>query len=212
MRNDSMLHADYDRTRRSARGAREDVKDGYQDAKNNARGAYYDAKDGVKESYDDAKDSVKDTWNDAKHSVQDTYNDAKDSVRDTKRNVKDKYNETSRDISRNIEHAKQSWQDSLTPHSYVSVPQLCDRDSTVLTLHPCSRSSVRCKAQACAHVDWPFEQQAVNPIATFAYWCSTLACAEQSPFSWSCHSAHCCAMCVFDCTAIATYNCASQLL
>ncbi|KAL3161850.1 hypothetical protein ABBQ38_008940 [Trebouxia sp. C0009 RCD-2024] len=110
--------SDYDRTRRSARGAREDVKDGYQDAKNNARGAYYDAKDGVKESYDDAKDSVKDTWNDAKHSVQDTYNDAKDSVRDTKRNVKDKYNETSRDISRNIEHAKQSWQDSLTPHSY----------------------------------------------------------------------------------------------
>lgn len=135
------LLTDYDRTRRSARSASEDVRDGYQDAKNNARGAYYDAKDGVKDSYVDAKDSVKDTWNDAKHSVQDTYNDAKDSVRDTKQSIKDKYNETNRDINRNIEHAKQSWRDSLTPHSYVSVFRLATgAPPTYCILHPFLRS------------------------------------------------------------------------
>ena len=156
----SWLYADYDRTRRSARGAREDVKDGYQDAKNSAQGTYYnakddikdgyqdaknsaqgtyyDAKDSVKDSYYDTKKSVKGTWNDAKDSVEDTYNDAKDSVRETKQSIKNKYNETNRDINRNIEHAKQSWQDSLTPHSYVSVLQANDWDCNDLPEHQCA--------------------------------------------------------------------------
>ena len=131
---DVLLLSDYDRTERSARGAKEDVKDGYQDAKDNVRGSYYDAKDSVKDGYYDAKDSVKDGYYDAKHTVKDKYNEAnrdlnrninsvKDSYRDTKNSIKDKYNEANRDLNRNIDNAKQSWHDSLTPHSYVSMLQ-----------------------------------------------------------------------------------------
>lgn len=138
--------ADYDRTRRSARGATEDAKDGYYNAKDSVKDSYNDTKRSVRDSYnetnrdlnrniDEAKDSVKGTYNDAKHSVKDgyretkesvkdTYNDAKDSVkdsyRDTRDSIKDKYNETNRDLNRSIDQAKQSWHDAMTPHSYVS--------------------------------------------------------------------------------------------
>ena len=70
--------------------------------------------------------------------MEDTYNDAKDSARETKQSIKNKYNETNRDLNRNIEHAKQSWQDSLTPHSYVSMLQANDWDGTDLPEHQCA--------------------------------------------------------------------------
>ena len=67
--------------------------------------------------YRETKDDVKDTFNDAKDSVKGSYRETKDSI-------KDKYNETNRELNRNIDQAKQSWHDAMTPHSYVSLPWL----------------------------------------------------------------------------------------
>ena len=67
--------------------------------------------------YRETKDDVKDTFNDAKDSIKGSYRETKDSV-------KDKYNETNRELNRNIDQAKQSWHDAMTPQSYVSLPLL----------------------------------------------------------------------------------------
>ena len=95
------LLAGYDRASNDARNVSQDIKDGFQDTKRDAKKAWYDTKDSVKDNYRDAKDSVKDSY------------------RETKDSIKDKYNETNRELNRSIDQAKQSWRDSLTPHSYV---------------------------------------------------------------------------------------------
>ncbi|DBA83553.1 TPA: hypothetical protein ACH3X2_006472 [Trebouxia sp. C0005] len=113
---------DYDRTRRAARETKQDAKDTYYNAKDTAKDGYYDAKDSVKDGYYDAKHSIKDSYRETKDDVKDTFNDAKDSIkgsyRETKDSIKDKYNETNRELNRNIDQAKQSWHDAMTPHSY----------------------------------------------------------------------------------------------
>ncbi|KAL0032155.1 hypothetical protein WJX77_008257 [Trebouxia sp. C0004] len=119
---DHNRNADFDRTNRAARETKQDAKDTYYNAKDTVKNGYYDAKGSVKDGYYDAKNSIKDSYRETKDDVKDTFNDAKDSItgsyRDTKDSIKDKYNETNRELSRNIDQAKQSWHDAMTPQSY----------------------------------------------------------------------------------------------
>lgn len=85
--------------------------------------------------------------------MKDTYNDAKDSIkgsyRETKDSIKDKYNETNRELNRNIDQAKQSWHDAMTPHSYVSLPLLSARHAIFLPVSDCSGDLSSVHAFAC---------------------------------------------------------------